>query len=150
MTAAAAVTTTSITASAGSRRLARRAQKRARSSRRPVAVVPGDQQVGDQEAAEHEEDVDAEEAAGQPGSPFMEADHSEDGQRPEPRRGRAHGPRLRGFARFHTHAARIHRREMPADRRSMQVAVRTTCGQDDAAEELAFDVREFFRSVSRA
>src|SRR5260370_553735 len=33
------------------------------------AVVPGDQQIGDQEAAEHEEDVDAEEAAGQPGSP---------------------------------------------------------------------------------
>jgi hypothetical protein len=27
------------------------------------AVVPGDEQIGDQEPAEHEEDVDAEEAA---------------------------------------------------------------------------------------
>jgi hypothetical protein len=41
-------------------------------------------------------------------------------------------------------------RKMPADRRSMQVAVRTTCGQDDAAEELVLDVRVFFRSVSWA
>jgi hypothetical protein len=32
----------------------------------------------------------------------------------------------------------------------MQVAVRTTCGQDDAAEELVLDVRVFFRSVSWA
>jgi len=32
----------------------------------------------------------------------------------------------------------------------MQVAVRRTCDHECAAEELAFDVREFFWSVSRS
>ena len=73
------------------------------------AVVPGDQQIGDQEPAEHEEDVDAEEAAGQPGSALMEADDGEDGQRPDPVEAGRTVPRLRGFARFHRLAARQHR-----------------------------------------
>ena len=73
------------------------------------AVVPRDQQIGDQEPAEHEEDVDAEEAAGQPGGAFVEADHGKDGQRPDPvKAGRAVAG-LRGFAWFHRLAARQRR-----------------------------------------
>ena len=70
------------------------------------AVPPGHQQIGDQEPAEHEEDVDAEEPAGQPGSPFVEADHGEDGQRPDPVEAGRTIARSRGFARFHRLAVR--------------------------------------------
>ena len=82
MIVAAAVTIARITASAGSSRRARRIQKPATVPAR--LGVPGHQQVGDEEAAAHEEEVDAEEAAGQLGGALVEADHGEDGQRADP------------------------------------------------------------------
>ena len=43
-----------------------------------------EQQPGDQEAAEHEEDVDAQEAALGPGHVGVEQHHGRHGERPEP------------------------------------------------------------------
>jgi hypothetical protein len=72
----------------------------------PIDGALDEQQGRDQVAAEHEEDVDAEEAAGQLGGPFVEADDGKNGQRPDPVEARCTRARLRGFARFHRLAVR--------------------------------------------
>src|SRR5438046_1681132 len=61
MTAAAAVTTTSRQQAPGP------PGPEVRQVQAAGVVVPGDQQIGDEEPAEHEEDVDAEKPAAQPG-----------------------------------------------------------------------------------
>ena len=52
---------------------------------RDAAVLTelGDQEAGDQEAREDEEDVHAQEAAGCPGQPAVEAEHQDDPERPD-------------------------------------------------------------------
>ena len=71
------------TSSAGSSRRARRDQKPGRSMR-PLGDPLAHQQGGDEEAGDDEEDVDAEEPAGQPGRVEVEDEHRHDGQGAQP------------------------------------------------------------------
>ena len=107
-------TTTSMAKRAGSSRRARRNQKRP-GRWPPVGVPLGEQQGGDQVAADHEEHVDAEEAARQPGGAVVGDDRG-DGEGPQavdPGHVRKAGsPRRPGRA--HAGAARSRRGVDPA------------------------------------
>jgi hypothetical protein len=58
--------------------------------------VFGQQQRGDQEAAEHEEDVDADEATGDAGEAAVVSKHQRDGQRTDAVQGGQLSPGLSG------------------------------------------------------
>ena len=69
------------------------------------SVVPSGQQVGDQESAEHEEDVHAEETARQLGGALVEPHDGKYGQRPHPIQARRACARVRRYASSHRIAA---------------------------------------------
>ena len=69
---------------------------------KPSLAHPGEEQRGDEEPAEHEEDIDPQEAARRAGKPEMERHHRGHREQPQavqrivPRRARAHVPAMHG------------------------------------------------------
>ena len=106
----------STTYDAGSSRRIRRAQNCGQ-AHRAGAVDLAQEVRGDQEAGDHEEDVDADVAAGQPVGPQVEQHHQEHGHRPQPLDLPTHRSTLQSRPIAAVSPRRRRRRRLPADGR---------------------------------